>query len=276
MKKIIYLLLIAIMPLAFASCDSDPYYDDWNNPSWDNNGNNGNNSGEEDDENTTVEKQLVGTFQCGSGSNYMVLKLKSDLSGSFAEYQDGVVTDEYYFSWNVYGSYLYYTPVNSTETVKMSITIQSTTEVKFGSYLYTRITDSGSTTTLNTYEQQLLGNWKNTDTENGSNVLRLSSDRTGSWQYTDGTVLPFTWTATSQVLYVVPTNGEKSFNMQYTLVNGKLTVDNVPMVKYTTTSKSSTRSASVTVCTVTSFAESATAFKLATHLPIGASFSTMR
>lgn len=59
MKKIIY-LLIALMPMAFASCDSDPYYDDWGDNWGDywngNNNNNNDNSGntDEDNENTTV------------------------------------------------------------------------------------------------------------------------------------------------------------------------------------------------------------------------------
>src|SRR5574344_1264009 len=178
MKKIIY-LLIALMPMAFASCDSDPYYDDWGDNWGDywngNNNNNNDNSGntDEDNENTTVEKELIGTFEYqNSTTQYAVIKLLSDLSGSYTQYENGAVTEEYYFSWKVYGDELYFQKVNSSETTKMAITIMSSTH---------------DITTLNTDEQLLLGPSKNTDTQNGSNVLVLNKYLTGSSTSTDGT-----------------------------------------------------------------------------------------
>ncbi len=285
MKKIIY-LLIALMPMAFASCDSDPYYDDWGDNWGDywngNNNNNNDNSGntDEDNENTTVEKELIGTFEYqNSTTQYAVIKLLSDLSGSYTQYENGAVTEEYYFSWKVYGDELYFQKVNSSETTKMAITIMSSTQVKFGSYLYTRMNSTGDITTLNTYEQLLLGTWKNTDTQNGTNVLVLNKDLTGSWTSTDGTTGAFTWIANASNLTVLWTNGSTTSKMAYTLVDGLLTVDNIPMAKvssaasFSITQRASSRA-------ITNFSDcisaSTTASAVTKRIPANASFSMMR
>ncbi len=284
MKKIIY-LLIALMPMAFASCDSDPYYDNWGDYWNGNNNNNNDNSGntDEDNENTTVEKELIGTFEYqNSTTQYAVIKLLSDLSGSYTQYENGAVTEEYYFSWKVYGDDLYFQKVNSSETTKMAITIMSSTQVKFGSYLYTRMNSTGDITTLNTYEQLLLGTWKNTDTQNGTNVLVLNKDLTGSWTSTDGTTGAFTWIANASNLTVLWTNGSTTSKMAYTLVDGLLTVDNIPMAKvssaasFSITQRASSRAITNFSDCISASTTASAVTRTAKRIPANASFSMMR
>lgn len=289
MKKIIYLLMV-LMPMAFASCDSDPYYNDWGDnwgDYWGNGNNNSNgNSGniDEENENTTVEKELIGTFEYqNSSTEYAVIKLLSDLSGSYTQYEDGVITEEYYFSWKVYDDEFYFTKVNSSKTTKMPITIMSSTQVKFGSYLYTRMNSTGNITTLNTYEQLLLGTWKNTDTQNGTNVLVLNKDLTGSWTSTDGTTNAFTWIADASNLTVLWTNGGTTYKMAYTLVNGLLTVDNIPMAKVVSNTVSFNLTQRTTARAITNFSDCISASttakavtRAAKRISANTSFSMMR
>ena len=275
--------------MAFASCDSDPYYDDWGDNWGDywngNNNNNNDNSGntDEDNENTTVEKELIGTFEYqNSTTQYAVIKLLSDLSGSYTQYENGAVTEEYYFSWKVYGDELYFQKVNSSETTKMAITIMSSTQVKFGSYLYTRMNSTGDITTLNTYEQLSLGTWKNTDTQNGTNVLVLNKDLTGSWTSTDGTTGAFTWIANASNLTVLWTNGSTTSKMAYTLVDGLLTVDNIPMAKvssaasFSITQRASSRAITNFSDCISASTTASAVTRTAKRIPANASFSMMR
>jgi hypothetical protein len=209
----------------------------------------------------------------------------SDLSGSYTQYEDGAITEEYYFAWNVYGDELYFQKVNSKETTKMAITIMSSSQVKFGAYLYTRMNSTGNITTLNTYEQLLLGTWKNTDTQNGTNVLVLNKDLTGSWTSTDGTVQSFTWIADASKMTVLWTTGTTKGTtsvMEYTLVNGLLTVDEIPMAKvssaasFSITQRASSRAITNFSDCISASTTASAVTRTAKRIPANASFSMMR